>query len=363
MSAFRCCHFLALSTLCILTAAPFPIAWNSPWPTNCPASYRNTLSANVLSKFNIGTNNNNTFNGNLVTTMYNNPGHLTLGLWPCYYKNGTAINGGLPQFGNLTLHLNQVRVDIVKQLPDPAFNGYAVIDWEVWVPSFEILKMYPGYRTYYNRSMDAANGNETKASHTWNEHSMAFMIATLKAAQELRPFAKLGYYGMVQCTFNHVTNKCDTKFTNINDQWKDLWHASSALYPELYATCKFSGNPSACVQNSSLSIKITARLQEAKRIQGLYTKGGSVYGDGRQVTPYIGFTWYALDDGKCTQNVGHCPLIKEKTDLAAEFGLAKENGASGMIVWGSSGDVQNVEDCVGLGDYVNATLGPFLMEV
>ena len=334
---------------------PFHIVWNSPWPTNCPYDYKKTVPTNAISKFNIGTNNNTAFNGHMVTTMYNNPDHMTLGKWPCVLKNGTEINGGVPQLGNLTLHLNQVRLDIVTQLPDPGFDGYAVIDWEVWVPSFEILQLYAGYRTYYNRSMALANGNYTRASTTWNTHSMAFMVETLKVVQQLRPLAKLGYYGMVQCTFNHVTKQCDPKFTAVNDQWKELWLASSALYPELYATCTFSGTPSACRKNSSLPIKIAARLSEAKRIQQLYTKSTA--------TPYIGFTWYALDDGKCTKSVGHCPLVKNKHDMNAEFGLAKKGGASGMIVWGSSGDVRNMDDCVGLGKYINDTLGPMLLNV
>ena len=70
-----------------------------------------------------------------------------------------------------------------------------------------------------------------------------------------------------------------------------------------------------------------------------------------------------MDDGKCTKNVGHCPLVKNRNDLNAEFGLAKKGGASGMIVWGSSGDVRNMDDCVGLGNYIGGTLGPMLMNV
>ena len=107
--------------------------------------------------------------------MYNNPGRFTLGKWPCFDKNGTTINGGLPQLGNLTEHLNQVRKDIAIQLPDPNFSGYAVIDWEVWVPSFEILSMYPGYQIYYNRSLALAKGNATEAAIHWDEASMTFM--------------------------------------------------------------------------------------------------------------------------------------------------------------------------------------------
>lgn len=40
--------------------------------------------------------------------------------------------------------------------------------------------------------------------------------------------------------------------------------------------------------------------------------------------------------------LGHCPLMRSKVDLAAEFSLARASGASGIIVWGSSSDVSLV---------------------
>jgi hypothetical protein len=81
------------------------------------------------------------------------------------------------------------------------------------------------------------------------------------------------------------------------------------------------------------------------------------------------YTWhpstrYALDDGICTGDHGdHCPLMHNATDLHAEFELAKAAGAQGMVVWGSSGGVQNVAQCDAIGDYVATTLGPLLQKL
>lgn len=49
-------------------------------------------------------------------------------------------------------------------------------------------------------------------------------------------------------------------------------------------------------------------------------------------------------------------------DLDAEFAIAKRSGnASGIIVWGSNGDVRaGTDDCTQFGDYLAATLGPLL---
>ena len=60
---------------------------------------------------------------------------MTVGDWPCFAPNGTALNGGIPQRGDLDRHLAKVKSDIAARLP-VGFDGYAVIDWEVWVPWF-----------------------------------------------------------------------------------------------------------------------------------------------------------------------------------------------------------------------------------
>ena len=102
--------------ICVLGSAarapPFEIVWNSPWPSACAAN----TSADALSRWGVTTNAANAFNGAAVTTLYNSPGRMTLGLWPCYRANGSAINGGLPQLADLGAHLAQVKVDAAAAL-------------------------------------------------------------------------------------------------------------------------------------------------------------------------------------------------------------------------------------------------------
>ena len=56
--------------------------------------------------------------------------HVT-GHWP-YYLNGEEVNGGIPQLGNLSLHLEKFRERVEIMIPDEKFNGLAIIDWERW---------------------------------------------------------------------------------------------------------------------------------------------------------------------------------------------------------------------------------------
>lgn len=45
-------------------------------------------------------------------------------------------NGGLPQLGNISRHLHQLDVHVHEQLPNKAFAGVGVLDFESWRPIF-----------------------------------------------------------------------------------------------------------------------------------------------------------------------------------------------------------------------------------
>ena len=51
------------------------------------------------------------------------------------------------------------------------------------------------------------------------------------------------------------------------------------------------------------------------------------------------------------------------SDLDIEFNEPFRNGVDGIIVWGSSGDVNSPAKCSAMGTYVNDTLGPWLAKL
>ena len=123
----------AMAALALLTplsaAKPFDIVWNSPWPSYCKAKVD---PAPTFSEYSVRANTNNTFNGNVVWTIYC-PTHFSTFPHFATQSDGSAkpVNGGIPQRGNLSMHLDQVRRDVQALFPDPLYDGYAVIDWEV----------------------------------------------------------------------------------------------------------------------------------------------------------------------------------------------------------------------------------------
>merc|ERR1719331_2942387 len=123
MAAAWCARILMIAGICCLTATaqvpqrstPFQVMWNSQWPEQC----EETFPADSITRFGIKTNANNSFNGDVWSTLY------SIGNWPMLWPNGSIhSNGGIPQRGSLELHLSAVRDDVEKLFPDPAFDGY-----------------------------------------------------------------------------------------------------------------------------------------------------------------------------------------------------------------------------------------------
>ncbi|VDP20182.1 unnamed protein product, partial [Onchocerca flexuosa] len=102
----------------------FNVIWNVP-SEKCKA----LTDTNLLENNSIIVNDGHKFLGNAIVVFYEE--HF--GLYP-YYRSYSdtklAVNGGIPQRANISAHLSVVRNNISKHIPDPNFNGLAVIDYE-----------------------------------------------------------------------------------------------------------------------------------------------------------------------------------------------------------------------------------------
>jgi hyaluronoglucosaminidase len=339
-----------------LSVSAYDIVWNAQWPELCPQ----TAPADALTNFGIRVNEGNAFNGKVVSTLYNHAGNFTIGAWPSIDASGVEYNGGIPQLGNMTMHLAQVKADVEALFPDPAHNGYVAIDWEVWEPWLQFWNdaaPTARWNAYANKTFELAKGDKVAAIAAWNSSSLEYMVRTLETCKALRPHAKWGYYGVIGCGGGYDTPQmsCTDKIRARNDALAPLWAAGSALYPSIYSSCPYDESivPPYCELNSSLAQKIPITLAETQRVN-------------KAKMPIIPFTWYTLYTHKCATGppagLGHCPLMRNPTDLHTEFALAKSApGVEGIIIWGSHGDVRvGTTDCAEFGAYVNSTLGPLL---
>lgn len=137
-------------------------------------------------------------------------------------------NGGVPQEGDLKVHLEVFRKHLVTQIPDESFGGVGVIDFESWRPIFRqnwaSLEPYKTLSIKLERERhpvwsDAAIKKEAK--RRFEKYGRVFMQETLRLAKKLRPKAAWGYYGYPHC-FNQTpgqrTARCDRQAMLENDE-------------------------------------------------------------------------------------------------------------------------------------------------
>ena len=343
------------------------VYWNSPYPQNCA----DRSGAPNFAQFGVTTNANASFNGGAVFTIYTPTYFKT---WPHIGANGEVVNGGVPQLGNLSLHLVQVAADVASLLPDSGFAGHAVIDWEVWKPW-----LIPASKNIYvNASIAAARAAhpswdevalEAEAVRAFNASALHFMEATVSLCRQLRPAAHWGYYGLPGC-YTGVSpapsTQCIASVRTRNDALAPLWRASSGLYPSVYIEPNNARYP--WLRSARY---VTSEIEEARRVRAELVLGGidsaeagvatgvptATSAPGEQL-PVVAFTWYDLFNTSDT-SLWH-PMLNA-TDLATEFDTPATAGADGIIVWGSSADVSNPAKCAALGEYINTTLGPVLL--
>ena len=120
--------------------------------------------------------------------------------------NGKAVNGGIPQLGNLTKHLELFRQNVSSMIVDPDYSGLAVIDWEQWDPLW--ARNWDSRQIYRDASIELAKKENpdlpikevTEIAHAQFEKSArSFMEATLLELKKIRPNAKWGYYRFPDC--------------------------------------------------------------------------------------------------------------------------------------------------------------------
>lgn len=106
----------------------FKVYWNSP--TFQCASHK-IYFTEVAQQFGIIQNTNDTFRGNEIVIMYD-PGYFPALLEQKGTKQLFYRNGGVPQQGNLTVHLEYFRKHVEEQIPDINFDGkiFLCIDYD-----------------------------------------------------------------------------------------------------------------------------------------------------------------------------------------------------------------------------------------
>lgn len=120
------------------------------------------------------------------------------GLFPTITETGMPINGGVPQNTNLTAHLQKLKETVVTWIPDPEWNGNAVLDFEAWTTVWELNHgsgnwhsyQYVNYSMYLEKLMHP-DWDEVEimleAKRNFEAAATNFFTETLNTLKMLRP--------------------------------------------------------------------------------------------------------------------------------------------------------------------------------
>ncbi|XP_039338608.1 hyaluronidase-1 isoform X3 [Mauremys reevesii] len=301
---------LSLALVARSTADGGPVLWNRPFVTvwnapsqECSTKYHVPLDLGV---FDVVLNRNESFLGQEIALFYSN----TLGLYPHYTPEGMAAHGGIPQNGSLLAHLGKARHDIQAAISEPSFRGLAVIDWESWRPVW--ARNWDAMELYKEKSQELVREQHLdwppdrvaeEAQEEFEQSARAFMEQTLALGKSLRPGGFWGFYGFPSC-YNYdfkaanYTGECPAVEQRRNEQLWWLWNQSRALYPSIYL-------PKELRLTDQVGKFVRHRVAEAFRVQGQMGTGSL------SVLPYARIQYDFTEDFLSQES---CLALKEYVD-------------------------------------------------
>uniref|UniRef100_P49370 Hyaluronidase A n=1 Tax=Vespula vulgaris TaxID=7454 RepID=HUGAA_VESVU len=319
----------------------FNIYWNVP-TFMC---HQYDLYFDEVTNFNIKRNSKDDFQGDKIAIFYD-PGEFPalLSLKDGKYKKR---NGGVPQEGNITIHLQKFIENLDKIYPNRNFSGIGVIDFERWRPIFR--QNWGNMKIHKNFSIDLVRNEhptwnkkmiELEASKRFEKYARFFMEETLKLAKKTRKQADWGYYGYPYCfnmSPNNLVPECDVTAMHENDKMSWLFNNQNVLLPSVYVRQELTPD-----QRIGL---VQGRVKEAVRISNNLKHSPKV----------LSYWWYVYQDETNT--------FLTETDVKKTFQEIVINGGDGIIIWGSSSDVNSLSKCKRLQDYLLTVLGPIAINV
>jgi hyaluronoglucosaminidase len=278
------------------------------------------------------------------------------GLMPRLLPDGSAVNGGIPQRGNVTLHLEKLARDLARILPRNA-SGACLLDWEFWRCEWN----YTG-AAYQSASLQAAAEGLppgappqqvlAAATQQWQAGTRAFYEASLAAVQAWYPGCLVGMYAYPSndwSTGGYVGSGAAARRAE-NDALAWLWRASSALYPSIYLT-----SPGASKYDGQTTEQyVGSTVREALRLASSVAAAAPAAPAPAPAPLVLPLAWYVYD-------AFPRPAVWQVLtagDTAVVAALPSQLGADALVVWGAVGNPPFAPQP--LARYLEDALGPAL---
>ncbi|XP_050292851.1 hyaluronidase B-like [Anthonomus grandis grandis] len=317
---------------------PLQIYWNVPSFQCDPFKLDFTT---LLNKYNIIHNEDVRFRGDTITILYD-PGDF-----PALLKkeNGDFFfrNGGVPQEGNLTCHLEVLEQTIVELIPNEDYSGLAIIDFESWRPIFR--QHWGNIEQYKHVSVDIEREKypdwdqtllKEEAVRRLEAAAKIFLEESLILAKKLRPNGKWGYYHYPYSYTDGSQDSVSQEVQSENDSLDWLWKASDAFYPSVYVRNW---------QSLEYQVKfIETTLEEVFRVKKKFNNDAGVF-------VYLTYIY------------GDSNTFIPKENMSAILATLARYDVDGVILWGASADVCSRDKCNQLYEYIDNVFGPSMISI
>jgi hyaluronoglucosaminidase len=162
---------------------------------------------------------------------------------PRINDDGTLVNGGVPQAGNLTAHLEKFAADAAALLPlGPLTEGACLLDWEFWRAEWATTG-----DAYRNASIARAAAQMpgappaavlAAARAEYEAGARAFYEGSLRAFAAWYPLCAAGLYAYPANDWSNggYNGPAGDAMRAQNDALDWLWAASGAIFPVVYLT-------------------------------------------------------------------------------------------------------------------------------
>lgn len=257
--------------------------------------------------------------------------------------------------GYMEAHLEKLEKDVVSLIPDPEFDGVAILDFEIFRAVWDRTPNRPSkagpealdndfqddWRDYIrstNPAFDSMSPSEQEEHlrQTYEAAVRDFFLETLERARALRPHAKWGFYGypirfvdMRREAPRGVISYGDGthRASRLNDRLQWMWDAVDVVSPSLYAPRVIVAPGEHICEDEYTAAEDWEFMQnmiaESKRVAG-----------GKPVIPFIGMNYNTPRDCLRGQRINDANLYSQVMAPA-------ELGADGAILWG---DINNRAD-------------------
>lgn len=268
-------------------------------------------------------------------------------------KQYRVLNGGVPQYANLTLHLELIKQTIDDFIPPLDYNGNLVLDFENWTPIWEGNRGGNSYhaKVYQEYSIDLLEKQHPSwtpeeiselAGRSFRLAGVRFFVATLQLLRSLRPKASIGFYGLPNGHYKSYCtpdkSRCGYDNPDLgpslkqqNDAIAPIYQASSALFPSVYL--REQSNDTFADWRHYNQKYVNDTVHESVRLVTTYSNFFSP-----KTTPIRSFYWAKYHDGgKDLLSAQDLAMVAKNTYLPPWSTEVVQWGFSGLIgPWQSS---------------------------